>query len=211
MLLMPFFRVMPPGQSCTADKTSAHKLHFREGMAEAFTSCFSTCQKSGLKPGPVWPAPFNGWEEITNICIFDFRCALGALENFSKSRLAKKCKSQNRPETTAPRPEFCRSRLGFGVRGVVNALRSLAKGACLCFRAVPFFENRKKNSKKNTFFFLRPGRPASHPPPGCSAGVAGACPRRAAGCTVEQNRGRRRAIRCRSRSFFKFSKIFKFF
>ena len=57
------------------------KLHFREGMAEAFTSCFSTCQKSGLKPGPIWPAPFNGWEEITNICIFDFRCALGALDN----------------------------------------------------------------------------------------------------------------------------------
>ena len=57
------------------------KLHFREGTAEAFTSCFSTCQKSGLKPGPVWPAPFNGWEEITNICIFDFRCALGALDN----------------------------------------------------------------------------------------------------------------------------------
>ena len=55
------------------------KLHFREGMAEAFTSFFSTCQKSGLKPGPVWPAPFNGWEDITNICIFDFRCALGAL------------------------------------------------------------------------------------------------------------------------------------
>ena len=57
------------------------KLHFREGMAEAFTSCFSTCQKSGLKPGSIWPAPFNGWEEITNICIFDFRCALGALDN----------------------------------------------------------------------------------------------------------------------------------
>ena len=53
--------------------------HFREGMAEAFTSYFSTCQKSGLKPGPIWPAPFNGWEELTNICIFDFRCALGAL------------------------------------------------------------------------------------------------------------------------------------
>ena len=50
-------------------------------MAEAFTSCFSTCQKSGLKPGPIWPAPFNGWEELTNICIFDFRCALGALDN----------------------------------------------------------------------------------------------------------------------------------
>ena len=55
--------------------------HFRESMAEAFTSFFSTCQKSGLKPGPIWPAPFNGWEEITNICIFDFRCALGALDN----------------------------------------------------------------------------------------------------------------------------------
>ena len=53
--------------------------HFREGMAEAFTSYFSTCQKSGLKPGPIWPAPFNGWEEITNICIFKFRKAIKGL------------------------------------------------------------------------------------------------------------------------------------
>ena len=75
-------------------------LHFKEGMAEAFTSCFSTCQKSGLKPGPIWPAPFNGWEEITNICTFDFRCALGALDN------DRRIMGLNRIEARGPRKAF---------------------------------------------------------------------------------------------------------
>ena len=75
-------------------------------------------------PGPVWPAPFNGWEEITNICIFDFRCALGALEN-------------QRMKTTAALPQLLPPHTSIYIKGgcVIHQGGILRKIAYLSGRA----------------------------------------------------------------------------